>query len=459
MIKAVNLLDRVMFGALLVFIIFIPYSAAATQAGLFILILAWLAKHYFIWKSHPSQGLLKSYTTPSYGLHWPLIVIALLIVFTIPFSQAPALSLKKFFSRFIQQIFLMYCVAEIINTPKRLYQVMAMFLWTLLVVNADIAVQYFRGHSFIFSNELLFQRVSGPMRHPNDLGTLLVTVIPIILSLMITRRFWMPLIFKPKALIVILTVLGWVLFASSVTALGLSVSRGAWVAFAITMIGYGCYLKNTRLTVGILLILTLFFWVFWVNCMNVRTDISVRARTNIFKNTDTNTTDIVNHMDKTKTSTEKDLSNEKVLFNYSSRDVYWKAAIDIMKDRPLTGCGYNAYIQKLKTMQVGHEEYPHNSLLHIGAELGIIGLLAYFWFFIALLLTVMKTLKEISFSKDLYKLGVGLCFGILAWLIHSLLDTPWESLLLNILWWTLIGVLLSLGNIAQHIKASQKGVV
>ncbi len=470
MTKALNLLDKVMYWNLLVLVFFIPYSSAMTQGCLIVLLLAWLIKRTLILKSTPNQKIAVSYFFPSHGLQWPLLVLTALIIFTIPFSFDSALSLKKFFSRFVQQIFLMYCVAEIINTPKRLYQVLAMLLLTLIVVNSDVIFQYIYGHSFIFSDKLLFQRVSGPMRHPNDLGTLLVTVLPVILSLLITKRFWMPFVFRQKFLL-ILTILGWLLFTCSVMSLGLSVSRGAWLAFTISMLGYGIYLKNYRLTGGVLFILMIFFWVFIMNCINVRSDISPKARMNALNKIEANVSSkeflikdeelleapFENKLENI--NTIKRLDSEKVFLNFSSRGFYWQTAINIWKERPLIGCGYNAYIQKLKSMKVGHEEYPHNSLLHIAAELGLIGLFAYLWFFISLLLAGLDILKSISFHKNLYILGVGLSFGILAWLIHSLLDTPWESLLLNILWWTLLGVLLSLKTVFQNFKLNQEGEV
>jgi len=148
--KALHICDRLMYGALLVLVLFIPYSLAMIEACLLMMIAAWVVKHWLLWKANSQQGFWAAYRFSPSGLEWPLIAIGFLIVVTVPSSHAPALSLKKFFSRFVQQAFLMYAVVEIIKTHRRLYWVMAALLLTLFVVNADILVQYVRGHSFIY---------------------------------------------------------------------------------------------------------------------------------------------------------------------------------------------------------------------------------------------------------------------------------------------------------------------
>jgi len=419
MTKAVSLLDSVMFGALLVVIMFTPYSSVMIEGGLLVMLVSWFVKSSLIWKKNLKVDSFNSCSSSSCGLQWPLIIIGILIITTLPFSHAPALSLKKFFSRFLQQIFLMFAVIEVVKSPKRLYIVMVTILLTLIVVNIDTICQYFTGHSFIYHNTMIFGRLSGPMRHPNDFGTLLVTVLPVTLSLLMTSRYWVPLIIGHRWTKIMAIVCAVVLFFL-LMSLGMSASRGAWVAFVITSIGFGVYLRNFRLVGIIILTLGLFFWIFGLNCIKVRTDISLG------------------------------LSNAETFLNPSSRNLYWQTALDLTKHSPIFGCGYNAYIQTLKDFKMGLKEYPHNSLLHILAELGIVGLVAYLWFFSKLLFNGHRILRSIYAQKNLYVLGVGIYFGVLAWLIHSLMDTPWESLLLNILWWLMVGLLLSLPSIYQQ---------
>jgi len=134
----------------------------------------------------------------------------------------------------------------------------------------------------------------------------------------------------------------------------------------------------------------------------------------------------------------------KAFVNPSDRDFYWKTAAGVIKDYPWFGCGYSAYVRTLQDLHVGHEEYPHNSLIHITVELGAVGLILYGWFFTALWLQIKNVLRAVSFERDLFLLGIGMTAGILAWMIHSLVDTGWASLQLGVLWWLFIGILLSM---------------
>ena len=453
MIKAISWCDRVMFLALLVLVIFIPYSSAMIQTSLIIMMLGWQIKHFLMWRSNPQQGWMASYRLPYVSLQWPLIIIGALILLTMPFSQAPALTLKKFFSRFLQQALLMYLVLEIVNKPKRLYQVLGVLLWTLIVANADVFIQYFSGQSFIFSNQLLYGRVAGPMRHPNDLGTLLITVIPVILSLLITREWWISF-FNLQRFKGIITALIAVLLALSVIALGLSSSRGAWLAFGVSMLSFGVCLKKPWWTAAILAMLVLFFWGFGTYCINIRTDIAPSERIS-----ETVSPQQGEHPGDSNHLSTLLANGEKVLLNASRRDVYWQTALDVIKTYPVFGCGYNAYIQTLKKLKFHPEEYPHNSLLQIGSELGLLGLFAHLCLFVSIFICGIRTLKAVAFSQGLYILGLGLCVGLMAWLIHSFTDTAWESLQLGILWWTMIGLLLSLAPVAKQMNLSHKGGV
>ncbi|MBI3601332.1 MAG: O-antigen ligase family protein [Candidatus Omnitrophica bacterium] len=446
--KALHICDRLMYGALLVLVIFIPYSLAMIEACLLTIILAWVLKHWLLWKANPQRGFWAAYRFSPSGMEWPLIVIGFLIVATLPWSHAPALSLKKFFSRFLQQAFLMYAVVEIVKTHRRLYGVMATLLLTLFVVNADIFVQYMRGYSFIYHTPLTSGRVLGPMHHPNDLGTLLVMVLPVVLALIITHRYWIPLLWSratqvSRGLCTMGTVAEVVLFLLLVIALGLTASRGAWIAFAVSMVGLGVCLKRYWSTVLLILMLVVVFWVFWGHSLHQRHDIQ-----DVSLGTQTKYSSI-----SLSPQYEKSLL---VFFNPSGRYFYWETAWDIIKRYPLFGCGYSAYVQTLNVLKAGHAEYPHNILLHITAELGLFGLLAHLWFFTALYLCARRVLRAVFSAYDLYILGCGICFGLLAWIIHSLTDTAWTSLQLSILWWLLIGILLSLVSVF-HQSTSPRG--
>ena len=234
-----------------------------------------------------------------------------------------------------------------------------------------------------------------------------------------------------------------VVFFVLVSALGLTSSRGAWVAFAVSMIVLGFYLRRRGVIAFIVTMLVLFFGVFGMYCLSTRIDIYPVPMTQgpAMKPTFTNPWGLPAQYDAF-----------KILLGISGRELYWDTAIGVIKRYPWFGCGYSAYVQTLKDLQVGHTEYPHNSLLHITAELGIVGLCLYLWLFAALCMKAWRTLRAVFADRGLYVLGCGISCGLLAWMVHSLVDTPWSSLQLSILLWLMMGVLLSLNNVVPLYK-------
>ena len=122
------------------------------------------------------------------------------------------------------------------------------------------------------------------------------------------------------------------------------------------MVTLGIFLKNRKLTILIFLVLAVFFWVYGMHCLSTRIDMYNHRRTD--------TSGI--HC-----ATCSPINALGLLFGPSGRESYWGTAVNVIKHYPWFGCGYSAYVQTLRDLHVGHEEYPHNSLLHITAELGL----------------------------------------------------------------------------------------
>ncbi len=424
-----------MYGALLATVFFLPYSFALIEIFQVTMIVAWGFK-FFLLRKTPVQRTSQGLNFISPGMVWSLTAVALLIVLTIPFSHYPAVSLKKFVTRFLQQIFLMYLVTEIVYDRKRLYGVLSMLLLTFFIVSVDIMIQCMGGKDIFHHTALIYGRVTGPMNHPNDLGTLLVTVLPVVLVLTVTSRIWIPLLCKSFNPLWMGRVVISLLFLLLVVALGLTSSRGAWVAFAISMVTLGVYLKNYKLVIGMVLALGLFLGMFGMHCLNTRHDIynfPIKQGSLIIN--------------------QPSASNALgLLFDPNGRESYWSTSVDVIRHYPWFGCGYSAYTQTLKDMHAVHEDYPHNSLLHITAELGFAGLILYGWFFTAFWVQVKNVLDAISRERDLFLLGCGISAGILAWILHSLVDTAWASLQLGVLCWLFMGLLLSLKLLVSNNK-------
>ena len=288
------------------------------------MILAWIFKVVSGKGFSPQGNPLRFNFASSMGMS--LIAIALLIVLTILVQSFSRLKHEEvFFSRFVQQIFLMYVITEIVQSRKRLYGVLSVLSATLFFVGMDVMVQHTWGTSLVHHSSMITGRVTGPMNHPNDLGTLLVTVLPVVMVLMFAYRRWKVLL---AVLFILLTI-----------ALGLTDSRGAWIALATSMIALGIYLKlNTKLVITIFCALAIFFTVFGIlYCMNTRWDLfnisTTKGPVSIIRSCE-------------------------MLFNSTNLERYFSnqpAGNCIGRQRSMSssgilgfGCGYSAYVQTLK---------------------------------------------------------------------------------------------------------------
>lgn len=430
--RSLIICDRFIYGSLLAMVFFLPYSLAVIAICQGTMFGAWVCKRSLLSRMPGSQACARGFNLFHSSMGWSLIALALLIALTIPFSHYPALSTKKFFTRFLQQIFLMYLITETVHTRKRLCGFLVVLFSMLFFVTVDGMFQVATGTSFIYHTALSFGRLSGPMKHPNDLGTLIVSVLPLVLVCFITCRTCIP--WASKGMMA-------ALFLMLIISLGLTSSRGAWFSFAISMLVLGFSLKYKRLMLFIVLMLMIFSWIFGIRCLSTRIDMYSESMTHgpVMSPSWSNPLGLP--------SKYKPLD---LFLGPSGRELYWETALEVIKKYPWYGCGYSAYVRTLEELHYARTEYPHNSLLHIAAELGIAGLLLYLWFFFTFCRQSWKLMRELAVKKDLYVLGCGLLSGILGWLIHSLLDTPWSSLQLSILLWLMIGVLFSLGFIKDE---------
>jgi O-antigen ligase len=125
--------------------------------------------------------------------------------------------------------------------------------------------------------------------------------------------------------------------------------------------------------------------------------------------------------------------------------------LEVISSYPIFGCGYNAYLQTLEKSGIYPKDYAHNSLLQITAELGIGGLILHGIFFVMLFIQGYRTVRG-TMDTDQRLLVLGICTGLLAWWLHSLVDTVWQSFQLNLLWWILIGLLINFPKIIRGMK-------
>lgn len=101
----------------------------------------------------------------------------------------------------------------------------------------------------------------------------------------------------------------------------------------------------------------------------------------------------------------------------TGRDILYQEAINIFKDNPLFGGGMGvrgtSYIPYFKEMTY---YWFHSTVLHIMATMGIVGMLAYLWYYIAKYKIVFTNIKTSIFAQLIL-------FGLIGFEGYSMMDT------------------------------------
>lgn len=123
-----------------------------------------------------------------------------------------------------------------------------------------------------------------------------------------------------------------------------------------------------------------------------------------------------------------------------SRLPIWRAALQMIRDHPLTGIGLNSFASELKTyapqVQESHT-HPHNVFLNFWVVLGILGFAAYVWVIVRLGRIVAAGVRAGGARRPLY---VGLAAALAAILVHGLVDTTIWRNDLALQFWTLVAI-------------------
>lgn len=136
---------------------------------------------------------------------------------------------------------------------------------------------------------------------------------------------------------------------------------------------------------------------------------------------------------------------EKIfLQDYSGqvRTTQWNETLSMLSQNPIFGAGLNNYPNALKPFHDStfYEifQYPHNIILNIWSELGILGLVAFFW----LAWLVVKTQKNGSADPLVY----AVCAALFVMASHGLVDVPYFKNDLAVMTWIFLAFILQTRN-------------
>lgn len=114
-------------------------------------------------------------------------------------------------------------------------------------------------------------------------------------------------------------------------------------------------------------------------------------------------------------------------FSATMRLQYWKDTWQAIRSSPLYGLGTGNF-------NLNNSRFSHNSYLQLWAETGILGLYSFLW----LLTSILKNALRLPQKETIYIVG-----AILVFLIHNLFDFAFFLPEITLIWWALLGCLLS----------------
>lgn len=118
----------------------------------------------------------------------------------------------------------------------------------------------------------------------------------------------------------------------------------------------------------------------------------------------------------------------------------WIVTLRMLRDRPIFGAGINAYEKTVAPYraadpQLSPEPYPHNIVLTSWTELGLLGLAAFVYILVNLMVRPWRAFSSAGDVNRPLLWGVGAAFAALA--VHGLVDSPYWKNDLSVEFWLL----------------------
>lgn len=366
--------------------------------------------------------LIRDFSIPKTTVNIPLLFIFLTAAVSLFNSQYIDLSLRALFSKNLKFIVLYFIVIEAIDDRTKLLNLLKITAVSAFIMFTDTLIQYFVTHVDLLHNypsfkyrfayhtntrsmgflEYFIGYPTGPFPFPNDLSAWILIVMPpaIFLSLMDLKSKKIS-----RILVSIFSALALYIFI-------LAKARGAWIGFILSVCSVVFFIKKKL----VLLLLAITF-IIGMACF---------------------------------------FRTPEVIFGLSStqdRGGMWATGMRIFKEHPIIGNGINTFFNKYKEARSDKDRgqrgsYAHNCYLQMASDTGVLGLAAFLWFILAV---IIKAIKSVKIIKNLFfrTLIIGLAAGICGFLIHSFFDTNLYSLNLASLFWISMGVLAATINIAR----------
>lgn len=436
--------EKVMAFSFYALIYFIPISIALTESFAGLALFSYFLKKWAMFYEQIKKELLpwhtlsfsrkflsffRSFKPVESFLNWPIGIFLFFTFMSVIFSEIPFLSVKGYIGKTLEFAFLYFSFLECINSKKRIKIFLTVYLISFTLICINGIFQYFTGREFIHGYLLEGGRICSSLRQSNDFGAYLIMFIPVLffLSVLCGRSAGGKSdlsVFVSPAVRVIL----FLLFILALFCLGLTFSRGAWMAFILSLFFAG--FKKLKLLLPCCILIVVFL---------------ILAAPNLQEGRD-GTSSYVSRFMKAANADDRRMVLWQFIDYDNNRMVYWRGTSQIIKDYPLFGAGLNTYSQIVGRYKNVWGGYAHNCYLQMTAETGLLGITAFLGIFF---ITFRNSFKRLRLIQDQvhWLLLFGLLIGLLGFLLHSFVDTNLYSDQLSSLMWVNMGVIVALQKI------------
>lgn len=424
-------------------IFFLPISTALTEIFATIALIGFFVKRGLICVSNIREKLagrqkitFKESFSLAFGivrpvpsdLNKPIGAFIFVGFFTIFISQYPLLSLQGFFFKLLELTYLYFIFIECMKEKRHLKIFLFVFFISAALTVLSGLYQQITNVDFMRGFRITDGRSTASFGHSNSLGAYIITITPIILAYNVILNE------QNYRYLIKWRILSFLLFVLSVACLGYTFSRGAWVAFFVTMIIFGLF--RPKVLPMVILILFSFILFFLPQ---------LEARRNVLLLKD-NTPSPESSMYYQGIYLKDEFKLLKY-FNASGREFFWNESIRLIKKYPL-GTGLNTYSRVSRDNLVSWSGfpywsgYPHNCFLQLTVEMGYLGILAFCWIIFAIYRTTIRHIISRQ-NKNSSLLVLGVLTGLSGFLLHSSVDTNFYSVQLGNLMWVVMGLLMA----------------
>lgn len=396
-----NKIDTIIRAVLYLMIAVLPFSKAGIEICFVAALSLWIIKRLIMRDAKPPVTILNK----------PLLIYIIVGIFSVIASSYFKMSLRAFFTKFMEGILLYFIIVEVFRKKRHLFIIIILLFLSATVTCADGLIQkYLTGFDLFRHVSMVRGGITAAFDHKNDLGAYLLFPVSITWSLLIYKLFLSiksPGLRDKRYNTAILTLL----FCLFSVALGLTSSTGAWLS-AIAAIFLSSALARKQIFIPIIVSIFLAF---------VFLTLSYEARL-----------------------IESGYEVVNISGVLSGRMQMWRETIDLVKDKPVFGTGISTFMRSFQKYHNGIPTYAHNCYLQMAAEMGIPGLICFLWIIGKLFWSGFRLIFNFNHNETqgyyLQLLFIGLLSGLFAFLIHSFVDTNLYSLQLNALFWYMMGL-------------------